>query len=62
MLRHNAMYPTNASGEPEFTGQEDFNLLYTAVANMGAASAQREGKDENCFSTKVPFRTFKKVM
>ena len=45
VLRHSAIYPTNTSGEPEFTGQEDFNLLYTAVANMSTTQAQKEGKD-----------------
>ena len=44
VLKHAALFPTNTSGEPEFTGQEDFNLLYTAVATMATVTAQKEGK------------------
>ena len=43
VLRHSAIYPTNSSGDPDFTGQEDFNLLYTAVANLSSHQAQKEG-------------------
>ncbi|KAL5267791.1 hypothetical protein ACHWQZ_G004738 [Mnemiopsis leidyi] len=42
VLRHSAIYPTNSNGDPDFTGQEDFNLLYTAVANMSCPQAQKE--------------------